>query len=72
MNGRMTISLSKAMEKEMNKMISNDLLEVRTKSEILRNSFLVYRLIVDELLKSNKLVIANQDNEILKEIVIKQ
>lgn len=67
---RMTISISDSMVKAMNKMILNENLNVNTKTEILRNSFIVYKLIVEELEKGNKIAIADNDNHIIKEIVI--
>lgn len=67
---RMTISISDSMVKAMNKMILNENLNVNTKTEILRNSFIVYKLIAEELEKGNKIAIADNDNHIIKEIVI--
>lgn len=70
MSKRMTISLSEALDNDMEAMIADKRYNIATKTEALRNAFIVYKLLLDEISKGNKLAIADQNNHIIKEIVM--
>ena len=67
---RFTISLSPALDNEMETMIADKQFNVSTKYEILRNAFVVYKLLTDEMKIGNKVAIADSKNHIIKEIVM--
>jgi len=70
MGKRMTISLSDALENDINQIIGNGKASVGSKSEAFRNAIVLYKVLLDEVSKGNKLTIADEDNHIIKEIVM--
>ena len=70
MGKRMTISLSKALEEDLYAIMNNRENEVLTKSQAFRNAIIIYKYLLDEIAKGNKITVSNQDDKIIKEIVM--
>lgn len=70
MSKRMTISLSDSLERDIEALIEDGRYNIGTKTEALRNAFVVYKLLLDELSKGHKLAIADEDDQIIKEIIM--
>ena len=68
MSKRMTIEISDAMDKALDQIMED--FEITTKIEVIRNAFVVYKLLLDEMSKGYKIAIADKDNHIIKEIVM--
>ena len=66
----MSIELSDALNNTLTEMVSDKKFNASTKIEILRNAFVFYKLMIDEMKKGNKIAIADQENHIIKEIVL--
>lgn len=67
MDKRYTITISEELEKDLQ--IIMNAKDIR-KSTAFRNSIIVYKLILDEIAKGNKLTIADDNNNVIKEIVL--
>lgn len=66
------VTISDKMEKEMQEMIDDKRLEnLKTDADVIGVAFIVFKLVVDALVKGNKLAIVNKDNIIIKEVVLK-
>ena len=61
--------MSKNLENEVGIMIKNDIYKTPDRGALFKRSVLLYKYIMDEIAKGNKLTIADQDGNILKEIV---
>ena len=68
--GRMTVSLSPALEEDLEALIANRKYNIRNKGEAFRNAIILYKYLLDELEEEYKLIITDQDNNIIKEIVM--
>jgi len=70
MGKRMTISLSPALDADLEAIIANRKYDVRNKAEAFRNAIILYKMVLDELEEGRKLCFADKDNHIIKEILM--
>jgi len=70
MSKRMTVEFSPALYSDIESIVYNQKVNANTKAEVIRNSIIMYKYLLDEIAKGNKLTIADEDNHIIKEIVM--
>jgi len=69
MSKRMTIELSDKLDLDLQKIVVNPKYNATSKVEILRNSFIIYKLIIDELEEGNTICVV-KGRKIIKEFVM--